>query len=183
MSQNHVVENNSDEKIRTAVDKAVLTVENRMHDAILTAMDKMVIPRVETAVRSITGSTGHGPISDVQNSDRRDFIGNAGNTPLMSAFSRSDLNTNQNRYDETRSEEDFEDGDFPALRSSYTDGSPLITFPSWRFEATTRHPILSPLFLVRKKLLSARIDPRTLQLASRHLVHSPANLFLKPCIF
>ena len=38
-----------------------MTVENRMHDAILTPMDKVVIPRVEMAVRSITGLSGHGP--------------------------------------------------------------------------------------------------------------------------
>ena len=90
-----------------------------MYDTILIAMDKMVIPRVGTAVRSTTGSTKLGPISDVQNPDRRDFIRNAINTPLMSASSRLDLNTNQNKDDETRNEEDFEDGDFPALRPSY----------------------------------------------------------------
>ena len=43
-SQNQVVENKIVDKIRRAVDNAVLTVENCMHDAILTAMDKMVIP-------------------------------------------------------------------------------------------------------------------------------------------
>ena len=37
-----------------------------MQDAILKLIDKMVIPIAETAVRSITGSTRHGPISDVQ---------------------------------------------------------------------------------------------------------------------
>ena len=86
-----------------------------MHDAILTAMDKVVIPRVAMAVRSITGSSGHGPCSEVQNPDRRDFLGNAGNTPLMSAS----CNTSQDKNDETRNEENFEDGDFSVLRPNY----------------------------------------------------------------
>ena len=54
-----------------------MTVENRMRDAILTAMDKVVIPRAEMTVRSITGSSGHGPNSVVQNPARRDFTGNS----------------------------------------------------------------------------------------------------------
>ena len=36
----------------------------------------------------------------------------------MSASSRLDLDTNQNRNDENLNEEAFEDGDFPALRLS-----------------------------------------------------------------
>ena len=87
-----------------------------MHDAIVTALDQMLIRKVEMAVRSITDLTGHGPISEVQNPDRRDFLWNAGNTPLMSACSRLDLNTNQDFNDKTRNEENFEDGDFPVLR-------------------------------------------------------------------
>ena len=59
--QNQVNNSNIDDKIRKAVANAVMTVENRMHDAILTAMDKVVNLRVEIAMRSITGSTGHGP--------------------------------------------------------------------------------------------------------------------------
>ena len=82
-SQNQVIENNIDDKIGKAVDNAVMTVENCMHDAIFTAMDKVVIPRVEMAVRSITGSSGHGPNFVVQNPDRRNFTGNTENTPLM----------------------------------------------------------------------------------------------------
>ena len=65
-------------------------------------------------VKSITGWLGHGPNSEIQNLDRRDFLGNADNTSLMSASSRLDLNTNQDRKDETRNEENFEDGNFPA---------------------------------------------------------------------
>ena len=58
-SQNHARENNIENKIRRAIDNTVLTVESRMHDGVLTAMDRVVITRVETAVRSITGSIGH----------------------------------------------------------------------------------------------------------------------------
>ena len=89
-----------------------------MHDAILTAMDGMVIPRVEMAVRSITGSSGHGPNNEVLYPDRRGFLRTAGNTPLMSASNRLNLNKNQDRIYETRNEENFEDGHFPALRSN-----------------------------------------------------------------
>ena len=122
--RNQLIKNFFEDKIRKAVDKAVLTVKNCMHGAILTAMDKMVTPKVETAVRSVSGLTGHGPISDVQNLDRRDLLGNAGSTPLMSASSRLDLNTSQKRNDEIRNEEDFEDGDFPAFKTSYDERAP-----------------------------------------------------------
>ena len=43
-SQNQVIGNNIDDKIRKAVDNAVMIVENRMQYAILTAMDTVVIP-------------------------------------------------------------------------------------------------------------------------------------------
>ena len=78
----------------------------------------MVVPRVEIAMTSITSSPGHRPYSVVQNLDRRDFLGNTDSTPLMLASSQLGLNTNQDRNDETRNEENFEDGDFPALRSN-----------------------------------------------------------------
>ena len=117
--QYQVIENSMDDKIKNALYKAVMAVENRMHDTISTAMDNVVIPRIEMALRSITGLSGHGPNSEIQNPDRRDFLGNAGTTSLMSASSRLDWNTNQDRNDETRYEENFEDGDFPALRPNF----------------------------------------------------------------
>ena len=61
----------TDKKIKRAVVNAVVTIENHMHGK--TAMDKVVIPRVEMAVKSITGSSGHGLNSKVQISDRRVF--------------------------------------------------------------------------------------------------------------
>ena len=71
--------------------------------------------RVEMSVRSIIESSGGGPNSMVRNPDRRDFSCNTENTPLMSASSR-DLNIDQDRYDESHNVENFEAGDFPALR-------------------------------------------------------------------
>ena len=44
--QDQVIEKNIDDKIRRAVDSAVMIVENRMLDAILTAVDNVLIPRV-----------------------------------------------------------------------------------------------------------------------------------------
>ena len=82
----------------------------------LTAMDTLVLPRFERATRSITGSTGHGHIRDVQNPGRRNFLWNTGNTPVMLACSRLGSNTNQNRNDVARNEENFEGCDFPAIR-------------------------------------------------------------------
>ena len=96
-----------------------MTVENCMHDAILTTMDNVLFPRVEKAVTAITGSSGQGPSNVVQNPDRRDFTGNNENTPTMSASSRLDLNVDQDRNDETRNVENFEDGDFAASRPNY----------------------------------------------------------------
>ena len=55
----------------------------------------------------------------VQKLNQRDFSRNTENNPLMSASSRVDLNTDQDRNDETGNVENFEDGNFPSLRSSY----------------------------------------------------------------
>ena len=71
------------------------------------------------AVTSIIDLSGHGMNSEVQSPDRTDFLGNVGNTPVMLTFSRLDLNTNQDRIDESGNEENFEDGDFPALELNY----------------------------------------------------------------
>ena len=40
-------------------------------------------------------------------------------TPLMMASSRTNLNINQNNNDETRYSENFEDGDYLALRTNH----------------------------------------------------------------
>ena len=80
---------------------AVMTVENCMHDSILTAIKNAVIPRVEMAVKSITGSTGHGMNSEVQNPQGKEFLEIIRNTPFMSASSRLDLDNELYRNDET----------------------------------------------------------------------------------
>ena len=49
-SQNKVIENKTDDRIRDAVDSAVIAVDNLMHDAILTALNDIVFPRVDLAV-------------------------------------------------------------------------------------------------------------------------------------
>ena len=41
-SQNQVIGNNTDDKLRDAVDSAVIAVENCMHDAILTATNDVL---------------------------------------------------------------------------------------------------------------------------------------------
>ena len=57
-SRSQVIGNNFDDKIGKTVGSAVKTVESRMRDATLTTRNIVVIPRVEMAVRPITGSSG-----------------------------------------------------------------------------------------------------------------------------
>ena len=100
--QSQVEGNIFDAKTRKTVHNAVNNVKNRMNDASFTATDNVVTPRVGLAVRSITGSSGHGTNSALQNQKRRDFIWNS---PLKSAFSRLHLNTDRDRINKAR---DFE---------------------------------------------------------------------------
>ena len=79
-------------------------------------MDNLVIPGVEMAMRSITGSSGRGPNSVVQNTDQRDFSGTMENSPPMTTSGRVDLNIDQDRYDEICNVENFDDGNFTVLR-------------------------------------------------------------------
>ena len=115
--QDRAVEKKIDEKIRKAVDNALLTFKNR--NAILKAMDNIVIPRVETAVRLITGLSGRGFCSMIQNRDQRDFTENTESTLLMSASSRKDLNVDQDKNDEKCNVGNFDAGHFPALRPDF----------------------------------------------------------------
>ena len=89
--QGQFIEKEIDNQITRVVDSAVMAVENRMHDAVLTAIDNVIIPRVEMAVKLITGWAGKETNSEVQNPERRDFLGKFSNTRLMSASSRLDL--------------------------------------------------------------------------------------------
>ena len=65
----------------------------------LTAMGSVVTPRGELAMRSITGSSGHGTNSALQNQKRSDFIGNS---PLQLAFSRLHIKTDRDRINKAR---------------------------------------------------------------------------------
>ena len=118
-SPNQVILSNTEDRLGNAVDSAVFAVGNLMYDAILTAMNNVVIPRIEMAVRSITGSSGNGPNSIVQKPDRRHFTGNTEYTPLRSASSRLDSNIEQDEIDETHEIDISDDGDFPATRIKY----------------------------------------------------------------
>ena len=118
-NQGQVIGKNLDDRIREAVDSAVIVDKKRMHDATLTAMIDVFIPRVEGAVRLITGSSRNGPNSIVQDPDRKDFWGNNKNTPLMLASSQLDLNINQDKIAETHDIDNSEDGDFPAIKLTY----------------------------------------------------------------
>ena len=113
--QNQVIGNKMDDHITRADSRALMTVKNCMHDAILTAIVNLVIARVEMAVKSITDSTGLGTSSEFQKTDRRYFLGKKVNNPLMSASGWLDLDNELNRNDETRNDEEFKDGDFPAI--------------------------------------------------------------------
>ena len=61
------IERNIADRLRKEADDALTFVENWVHDGILTTMDNVVIPRVEMAVRSITGPSVHRPNNVVQN--------------------------------------------------------------------------------------------------------------------
>ena len=122
-TQNQVIGNNIDDKIRKVIDNAVMTVEKRMEGAILRAMDKLAIPRNEMALRSIAGSSGHASNNVVQNPDRKDFRGNTEKKTLMLASSRFDLYIDQDGTIETGDVGNFEDGDFPAPKHNYDRGA------------------------------------------------------------
>ena len=126
-SHDQVIERNITERDRSKVDSVAAAVEIRVHDTVLTAMENMVLPGVEMAVGSITGSSGRGQTSVVQNPDHRVFSRNIEVTPLMAASSRTDLNINQDLNDETLDSENFEDGNFPALKTNYARQTHTIT--------------------------------------------------------
>ena len=71
----------------------------------------VVIPIIEVAVRSITGSAGRGPNNVVQSLDPKRSSRSMENT----ASSRVDLSIDRDKNDESRKVENFEDGCFPAF--------------------------------------------------------------------
>ena len=70
-------------------------------------MENGVIPSVETALKIITGSSGLGPNSIVQNPDYRDFWRNTEDTPPKLASRCNYLNISHNRNDETQNKKTF----------------------------------------------------------------------------
>ena len=90
-SHNQVLQKFITNSIRKESDSVVTSVKSQFHETILTAMDRVIMPNVETAVKSITGSTGRGLSSVVQKADQRDFSRNLENTPFLIASSRTDL--------------------------------------------------------------------------------------------
>ena len=100
-SQNQVFEKNAD-RIRKAVDNAVMTVRNWVHDTIWKAVNNVIKQRVEMAVRSITESSGRRHNSAVQNLDQRENTRKTESTLPMSTSRQIDLNVDQNSNDEAR---------------------------------------------------------------------------------
>ena len=82
-------------------------------------MGTLVMPRVEIAMRSITGSSRIGQNSVIKHSDPGDFSGSMESIPLLMVYRCTDPNISHNRSDETRKSEIFEVGDFAALKSKY----------------------------------------------------------------
>ena len=77
-------------------------------------MGAVVIRRTKVAVRSVTGTSGHGPNSIAHSPDQREFLGNTEVTPNMKASSCTALNTNHSRNNDIRYKENTKDGDSPA---------------------------------------------------------------------
>ena len=116
---NQVIERDVVDMIRREVGNIVAAVENRVHDATLSGKYSVAIPRVGMAVRSINVSSGGGPNFAVQNPNQRGFSRNLENPPLMTAYSRSDLNVHQDKNNEPFKNEKFEAADFSAIISIY----------------------------------------------------------------
>ena len=119
LSQNQVIESNTDDRIRNAVGNAVVAVENCFHDAILRAMNNVIIPRVEMTVRLMTGSSGNGFNSKIQNPNQRDFTVSTEKTPLRAVSSRLGLSIEQDEIDVTHDFGNSEYGDFPSTKLNY----------------------------------------------------------------
>ena len=111
-SHNDVTEENCANQVKSEVDHVVVAVEERVQDGILSAIDKVMTPKIEMAVRSTTRLSGHGLSSLNQNHDLMDFSENMEKTPLMTAFSSTDLFINQGRKHETHNLENQENDEF-----------------------------------------------------------------------
>ena len=68
-----IVDESSKRYVQEIEKNIVGKIRKEVHDSVLTTLDNLVISRVEMVRRSITGSSGRGPNSVVQNPDQRDF--------------------------------------------------------------------------------------------------------------
>ena len=84
-----------------------MAAKNRLHDAFLTANDIVVTPKFELTMRYNSGSSSRRPNHVAHRHDQRYLLGNAENTPLMTASRRLDLNIDQGTNNETRKVESF----------------------------------------------------------------------------
>ena len=84
------------------VTSVVAAVTISIHGATLARMDTVITRKVEIAVRSITGSSGHELNNSAQNPDEWEFLSGTGNTQLITASTRSKLFMNHKWIDETR---------------------------------------------------------------------------------
>ena len=111
-SYDQIFEINIADRNRKELEKTVTVVQNQVRDAILTAMVNVVKHSVEMALKLIAESSGGGSSKVVQNRDKSDFLRKMENIPLMKVSSRADLNSDEDKTDETRNFENFRDGDF-----------------------------------------------------------------------
>ena len=127
-SYHQTFERNNSDRIRKEDDNAVMAVKKRIDEAFLTAIDVVDTPKIEITVRYNSGSSSRRRKGAVHKHDQRDSLGNAENTPLMTACRRLDLNNDEERNIDTGKVENFEYSTFPAKTLSF-DGN--HTFFTW----------------------------------------------------
>ena len=76
------------ERDKKEVNVVFAAIKNRVRQAFLTPIDCVIMPRVEVAVKSITGFSRRMPNRVGQNPKHADCWGNTENTPLLMASNR-----------------------------------------------------------------------------------------------
>ena len=92
-----VTERNIANNVRKELDNVVAAIRNPVHDSILTAMPCLVMPRAEKTLRSITGLSGRGTNSVVENLQQKGFLGNMEDNLVITAAIRTNFNINRIR--------------------------------------------------------------------------------------
>ena len=106
----NTVEDNFVSKVRSEVDNVLTTVETRVQDAVLTAIENLVIPRVESAMKSTNEYSGRSFDSNALVAGLRIFSGTVEGLQ-MTASSRISSRTDSNKIDETCGSITVEEGD------------------------------------------------------------------------